>query len=375
MSNKKLSIIILFCDKDRQYLPNLLKQIRTNVKIPHEVVLIDNCTDPIEPDGDDFKYYAFGYNACQVAGRKKGVEIASGDYMWFVDVDDEVLPIAEDFVKYMEEDSDVVVFNVQLSKPFFSSVEKDFIIEGNLLQTAVYSTIGATLWNKWIRSRIVRKIERIVPRSARACALEDILLVIGALFYGKKLRFANRTVYRYRYERGFAGRADVESLEAYKIQTKGFLENRNFILKNFLKNNKTVLVDIVRNTGWFLTRLFRINSQELLEECIDVYLNEVIDNPDNLKEDFGLAYITYSEKDPIRWRWYVEALQKRFPNNPDLDPKKFKEQIPDPKKRTVTYRHYTGTATDKIIVDKAWSRLTMEKSLRRLTDITFKECI
>ena len=370
MSNKKLSIIVLFCDKDKQYIPDLLKQIRTKVKIPHEVVLIDNCTDPVEPDGDDFKYYAFGYNAYQLAGRKKGAELASGDYMWFVDADDEILSIEEKDIKYLEENDDIIIFNIISRVPIAPEVEKDFIIEGNLLQESIYRTVVKTLWNKWIRSGIVRKIERAVPKNLETCSLEDTLIWIGALFYGKQIRFATKTVYYVHQERGYTGRDNVETLEAYKMHTKGFLENRNIILKNFLVN-MPILAKTLKGTVWYIERLLSTNSKDLLEKCVDVYLNDCIDDPKILTSDFELAYFHLSKRYPVQWDWLVEALQKRFPGNSDFDVERVKAK-------------YTGqqplefdpeNIRNKIVASKVWSILAMEKSLKRLKDVTFRDCI
>ncbi len=370
MSNKKLSIIILFCDKDRQYLPNLLKQIRTNVKIPHEVILIDNCTDPIEPEGDDFKYYAFGYNAYQIMGRKKGVELASGDYIWFVDADDEVLSIEEKDIRYLEENDDIIVFNVRTRIPITPEIEKDFIVEGNLLQEAIYRTVVKTLWNKWIRSGIVRKVERAIPKNLEACSLEDTLIWIGSLFYSKQMRFATKAIYYNRRERGYTGRSNVETLEAYKLHTKGYLENRNIILKNFLVNQPKLAQDL-KSTIWYMERLLSTTSKDLFEKCFDIYLNDCIDDPEILKSDFELAYFHLSKHYQVRWDWLVEALQKRFPGNSDFDVErvkaKYKGQQPldlDPK-----------NVRNMIVASKVWSILAIEKSLKRLKDVTFRDCI
>lgn len=369
MSNKKLSIIVLFCDKDKQYIPELLKQIRAKVKIPHEVVLIDNCTDPIEPEGDDFKYYAFGYNAYQTMGRKKGVELASGDYTWFVDADDELLTVSAEDVKLLEENNDLVVFNVRGLNLTCPEIEKDFVVEGDLLQPIFYRAIVKTLWNKWIRTGILRKVEKAIPKNSNTCALEDSLLWLGSLFYGKRMKFTTKAFYLNRFDRGYTGRKTVDSVEAYKLHTRGFVENRDIISKNFLVNRPAIARD-VKCTTWYMSRLLVLPSKEMLEECIDIYLKDCISDKKTLVEDFENVYFFYSKKRAKQYDWLLAAFQKRYPDDPDFDIERIKAKYPF--KKPVEF--VPVTKADSIVAEKLWSILVLEKALKRLENISIREC-
>lgn len=366
---KKLSIIVLFCDKDRHYIPDLLKQIRTKVKIPHEVVLIDNCTNPVEPEGDDFKYYAFGYNAYQVAGRKKGIELASGDYTWFVDADDELLTVGTEDSKLLEEGNDIVVFNVRGLNVACPEIEKDFIIEGDLLQQVFYAAILKTLWNKWIRTSILRKVEKAVPKNSNVCALEDSLLWLGSLFYSKRMRFTVKSFYVNRFDRGYTGRRTVDSVEAYKLHTRGFIENRDIISKNFLVNQPNLIQDI-KCTTWYMSRLLALPSKEMLEECIDIYLKDCISDKKTLIEDFENVYFFYSKKYVMQWNWLLAAFQRRYPNDSDFDIEKIRAKYPF--RKPVEFD--LVTKADSIVAEKLWSILVLEKALKRLENTSIRVC-
>ena len=96
-----ITIGIIFWDGDYRNCDKILKQIDERVKVDHETIIIDNT------EGNKLGQkatFAFGHNAYQFAARYKIIKMAKGDYLWFIDGDDEVLGLStvptEDIVAY-----------------------------------------------------------------------------------------------------------------------------------------------------------------------------------------------------------------------------------------------------------------------------------
>ena len=86
----KLSVVIIFCDKDFKYLDSMIKMVEKFVTAEHEIILVDNRNNQ-EPFETNYKVVSKGSNCYIFEGRRLGLDAASGDYIWFVDVDDEII--------------------------------------------------------------------------------------------------------------------------------------------------------------------------------------------------------------------------------------------------------------------------------------------
>ena len=86
----RLSIIIIFCDKDFKYLSNIINNVEKFIKVEHEIILVDNRNDQT-PFETKYKVVSKGKNCYIFEGRRIGLDAATGDYVWFIDVDDEII--------------------------------------------------------------------------------------------------------------------------------------------------------------------------------------------------------------------------------------------------------------------------------------------
>ena len=103
-----LSIGVTVCDKDFHLLSFLLEQIEERVKVEHEVIIIDNREQMLNVETTWQPTFKFGYNAFQFNARAKIIELAKGDYIWFIDGDDEV-----DYVDSFDYKEDIIVFSYE----------------------------------------------------------------------------------------------------------------------------------------------------------------------------------------------------------------------------------------------------------------------
>src|SRR5574344_889885 len=122
-SSLPLSMVIIFCDKDYGNIKNIIERIRKVVKINYEVILIDNREKKKDcPLGfdfcDDVKIYSKDYNCYQFEARKFSLQFCSGEYVWFIDGDDNIsgeTEIGESiYDTYLSKNYDMVVFNAKM---------------------------------------------------------------------------------------------------------------------------------------------------------------------------------------------------------------------------------------------------------------------
>ena len=172
-NNPFLSIVVIFCDKDYQFIESLCKEINKNVKLSHEIILIDNrevYKDKFINLPENAFMHSVGYNAYQFEGRRLAVQFCSGKYVWYVDADDEVL-IVEDYWKDAISDEDVALFSAMMTDLSFK-LNKSFFIRKALLNNSIYLSrdwhelelknvwnfFGCCLWDKWIKRTVLEEV-------------------------------------------------------------------------------------------------------------------------------------------------------------------------------------------------------------------------
>lgn len=181
----KLSIGITVCGNDYKRLPSLLNQINEQVTVEHEVIIIDNTEGAKVPNAT----YSFGYNAYQYDARAKIIELAQGEYLWFIDGDDDIVSKI-DAIPYVE---DILVFSF-ISEPEGEVSMTPYVRSGKLLTTEIDRTIKCALWNKFIkRSLYNEQYETGVKMTTN----EDTIWMYRALKNAKTLRTINRIIYRH----------------------------------------------------------------------------------------------------------------------------------------------------------------------------------
>lgn len=181
----KLTIGITFCDKDCARMPHLLRQIEQRVKISHEVITIDNTE---KGRMKQYVTYSFGYNAYQYEARAKIIELAQGEYIWFIDGDDDIVGTIKEF-PYTE---DIIVFSFITDAIGIAPVTPQ-VIKGNIFTFSTCCPFYAALWNKFIkRSLYCEQYER----GLKIVMGEDSLWLYRALKHARSVRVVKDIWYR-----------------------------------------------------------------------------------------------------------------------------------------------------------------------------------
>lgn len=305
-----LTIIILFCDKDYQYIPNLLSRIDRKVICSFEVLLVDNrenYKDIKIPEIENFKRFhnievlSKGYNLCQLAAKKYALQFARGNYIWFVDGDDEI----EDTVtSYLLNSiyTDICVFNyINNYSPLedtliYQEVSRKYKLYGpEKFQSNDYvRKICATCWNKWFKKDLLDGIFKEVQDDVKVSCNEDVYILCAALNRSKSICEVPLYLYTNYPNRGISANNKINNIESFKTIFQGYEQSYKLLKKEFPVNNQLFNFEEKKESdlSYFIKRI-SVSEKNLWEEEINILL-----------EYFDKSELVYSITDIIENKNY-----------------------------------------------------------------------
>ena len=306
----KLSCIVLFCDKDYKKIPKLLKSISHKVKIPHEVILVDNTEKYRDTatkfnihDSDNVFYFTKGKNIKQLAGRKLGVDNATGKYIWFIDADDKIKHISTYNVgDCIFNDYDLIQFNYckngKLDEGFCQPKSNEIAIKS--LNYKKYKMTAGVLWNKWIEASIAKNIYNSFPSSiSNISAFEDGLTNILLLQNIHSWYYKRFTTYNYIANKSYADPLYMTP-KKYVVAINGFKKAWHLI-KNTASYDtyQSLNMDRIYNDlcSWFVYKIAS-SPKKYWQEEKDLLKKEV---------DYNHALRVFSHND-----WFKYKLGNKF---------------------------------------------------------------
>ena len=208
-----ISIIIPVYNAEK-YLGRCLDSILNQTYANLEVVLIDDGSK--DSSGEICKKYAekdsrivYLYQENQGAGatRRKGVEIAKGDYIFFIDSDDYLeLDALDSLMKEFNDEIDCVVGQherfgeVADIKQVVFPVGIISVIENRevgLVKETLHSAFGQELWNKLYRAEIVKSA--FSTRKITVPYGEDSLYLIELYIRMRAVKCVDKLTYHYEF--------------------------------------------------------------------------------------------------------------------------------------------------------------------------------
>lgn len=277
-----LSIVAAFCDKDYKLIPNLLINIEEKVHIPHEIILIDN-REEFKDDPVNFTpatVYSKGCNAYQFEARRFAVQFCKGDYIWYIDSDDEICTVKED-LNFTE---DVIMFNYgifinvitlpytwQIVKEVFKRKRFTSINKSEFKNYCItdnpWDICCCTLWNKWIKRSLMEDIIKDIPENLIIVASEDILYASLAIDRCNTMCFCDDSIYIY-HEGNAKGLSANMSTERFFHIIKGRKQSRELFEK--LTSQAPWYDDIQTSVAYFYTKLIYTDDPD---SCFREMLN------------------------------------------------------------------------------------------------------
>lgn len=232
-----ITIGITVCDNDYENCQKVLDQIKHKVKVKHEVIIIDNREKFKDVKTKWKPTYSFGYNAYQFAARSKIIELAKGDYLWFIDGDDEILEL-----KSFDYTEDIVVYSFY-SCSYLNHFE-DEVIYNNIFSNNTLLKITCVLWNKIIKKSLFNGLDLKEFQKHKVVSMEDTTYVVIALKNAKTIRTTKQVLYNY-----ILGMSSVHSIKdsmIFKTLSTGF-DYISRLLKSEMLENMCFYNDLIQN--------------------------------------------------------------------------------------------------------------------------------
>lgn len=191
-----LSIVIPVYNID-SYLNKCLDSIVYQVKCNTEIILIDDGSC----DKSSFicDYYSNKYDFIKVIhqlnsglsfARNKGIELANGKYIWFIDGDDFIEPNSLEIIyKYLNYDYDILVFNYNIISNNISSINSFY--NYNNINTK-YLLSHCMVWNKVFKKELFNN--NLFPNNL---VYEDLYLIPTLILKTNNIVFLNNYLYNY----------------------------------------------------------------------------------------------------------------------------------------------------------------------------------
>lgn len=255
-----LSIGITVCDADYKNLDLLLNQIKERVKVPYEIIIIDN-REKYKNEVTEWKpSFSFGYNAFQFSARAKIIDLSKGEYIWFIDGDDEIGII--DNSDYQE---DIAVFS------YNSYPVGDVHITKHPAEIFSYESsciIKPVLWNKFIKRSLFSEDFINKYRNLKIVTNEDTIWCYEALRHAKSLKIVDKVIYFHK--KGLSNKETDVTYKNLECLVTGFAEMRK-VLKELLDERffKNCIESTYSHMMSFIPRTKDINkAAKLLSELI-----------------------------------------------------------------------------------------------------------
>lgn len=193
----KLSIIIPVYNAEK-YLEKCIESVFDNIENSFEVILIndgskDNSLKIIKELMQKYNNIELidNYNSGVSYSRNLGIKKAKGDYIMFVDADDELEKKWFDKVNnYMSENYDIVYFSKYNLKPNKNDLLK-YIVGYNKENICIAGPYSKLFRREFIKKNKILFNEKIING-------EDMLFNIEALSKAKKIKSINKSIYLYR---------------------------------------------------------------------------------------------------------------------------------------------------------------------------------
>ena len=264
--------IIIPVYKVEQYIGRCVESVLNQTYRQLEVILVDDCSpdqsiqiakdliEDSEKSGDlVFKYLTHEHNRGLSAARNTGLDAASGDYVYFLDSDDEITPdCIETLVDATSEDSvDVVCGALEL----FGAVESfsielsfyDALYMGNahVINAFVKDRIPIAAWNKLIR-RDVLISEKLYFKEG--LIYEDNLWTFELVHCVNFVRTLTKKTYHY-WIRPSSIMTSTHYIQKYDYMLRVFAEREDFLKLRKLSNPITNEYLIKNKAIWIQCRI------------------------------------------------------------------------------------------------------------------------
>lgn len=329
MKNVKVSILIPVYNTEKYLKKCLDSVINQTLKEIEIIITNDGSTDRSEDIikeymKKDFRIiYTKQINLGLGATRNKGIELAKGEYLAFLDSDDWVdLDYYEKlYLSACKHKSDLVISsyiteNILMNRSNINNVqieEKDSCIN-SLLE----GKIPGFSWNKLYKSEIIKSKNLRFPLRGELENVEDQYFSLRALFYSKRISFVTKSFVHYRlnkqsivnkYQKNLVN--DIKNLH---IENINFFKGDNKKVEIINNNTLKGIISIISNEFKYNRNVEKKEKLKIFEYIVDdkIYKELLINlkyNKFNKKDALCLFLL---KKKQIQILYYISSIRFRI---------------------------------------------------------------
>ena len=280
METPKVSVIIP-CYKAEKYIGNCIDMIQSqSYKNLEIIVIIDGKTDNSEAIArsyKDVKVITFTQNKGQSVGRNAGIDVATGKYIHFMDVDDR---INRDFysnsIKVAEKTGAEITCCGMYNEKW---KEQSQIFEKILIKTEIKSKLKLSWAAQWGYScRYLFNldfIKRTQIRYEEGRIIEDLPFTFKLIYYCNKIVTAPNTLYYYNYTPTSSTNSTSEEIIRKRTED---LKHAVDVIKNFAKEKQISMpgrsYDLDKFCYLIRKYFVRYFTQRQIKKSVDRIMNE-----------------------------------------------------------------------------------------------------
>ena len=228
MINPKISICIPVYNVEK-YLKNCLDSAISQTYKNIEIICVEDCSTDNSPQILDeyvkkdsrIKVIKHNQNKGMLIGRKTAVNIATGDYIMFLDSDDSITKDAcKVIAKQIKRKAfDIIAFNCNIidwgvngEKPskdfvkhFKSQLKNKEILTGKKIFEECFSKEKFTfnVWNKAYKAELCKKVHSLLP-DRRVVWAEDLFASQYLMYHAKDMIYLEKNLYNYSFGTGIS---------------------------------------------------------------------------------------------------------------------------------------------------------------------------
>lgn len=281
----KLSICTMFYDKNIDLYSEWVKKTNEVVKVEHELIAVDNTTDQKMTEVKGSKLVKAGGSMLPFEARRIGTENATGDYVYLVDPDDEVMEIKE-----FDYSDDLVCFN------YFATSETDdkmylcsqpYSVSYAASKTQFFNdcwrkAVKNMTWNKFIKREVLLRVYAKLPRPLVFAFMEDTLLSLLILTEVKSIYFDERAFYKYYFGSGMTTKDVYDDISPLRRCASGI----EIALGVF---EKSIPHELQKASG--------INTMGLYRGTAIYFVQKILQITERCEEEYAELLKNYFEKD------------------------------------------------------------------------------
>lgn len=301
-----LTFVIICYNKDYQNaLKNIHSILKSHIPFEYEILAVYNRSGDFQKEAEskffeEIKKLKNTHSLLitdaknQYFCRSSALKFINSKYTWFVDGDDSILKIPR---KFKNLDYDIVCFNAKTSDggQWCFGPKREIT---NPCYDSVSRTINFTLWNKWIKTDILKGY---IASNEKIVSGEDSLYCIYSLLNAKSIKYFDDILYSY------SKPLQLYSPNAMNIERFEYLLTGNNHLLNELKNNiseqeiKDFGYDIleINELAWYLRAIENFKEIEEIKKASKFLLSNFSSK----------KLIAAFERLPLEYHYLIKRLE------------------------------------------------------------------